>query len=76
MSARVKQQAAECIQAHWRGCVGRRRFDKAAESRRQELQRALAALHAELQMLNATVEAARPVVCLRDMPLLRRCASV
>lgn len=72
VSARVKQQAAESIQAHWRGHAGRRRFDRAAEARRQELRSALASLQAELQMLNATVEAARPLVSCRDMPVLRR----
>ena len=72
VSARVKQQAAESIQAHWRGYAERRRFDRAAEARRQELRSALASLQAELQMLNATVEAARPLVSCRDMPVLRR----
>jgi Skp family chaperone for outer membrane proteins len=74
VSARVKQQAAECIQSHWRGCAGRRRFDRAAKARRQELQRALASLRAELQMLNATVEAARPLVSCRGF--VHRCTHV
>ena len=57
-----QEQAAECIQAHWRGCVGRRRFKKLETSRRQELYSTLASLQEELEMLNATMEATRPLV--------------
>lgn len=62
VSMRAKEQAAGSIQAHWRGCVGRRKYDKMVVSRRQEMHRTLASLQAELEMLNATVEATRPVV--------------
>jgi hypothetical protein len=62
VSTYVQHQAATSIQARWRGCTGRRRFDKEAKLRRQELQRTLADLQAELEMFNATVEAALPLV--------------